>query len=216
MQDHGTDAVSRAIRDLESGDSSATDRLLPLVYGELHALAAAHFRSQQPGQTLQPTALVHEAYMKMVGSGERAYRSRSHFMAVAAQAMRQILVDRARRRKAVRHGGGLHRVPFDENALVVDSRGARAEGGVGAPARGGAGADALSADLDLIALDMALRRLAALDERKARIVELRFFSGMSIEQTAEALGIARSTVTEEWRLARAWIAQEMEREGGAP
>lgn len=214
MKDHGTDPVSKAIRDLDSGDSTATDRLLPLVYGELHALAAAYFRSQQPGQTLQPTALVHEAYMKMVGSGERTYRSRAHFMAVAAQAMRQILVDRARRRRAVRHGGGRKRVPLGEDAAVVDARGVPLD-----PNAAGAfhsGASGPEHDLDLVALDGALRRLAALDERKARIVELRFFSGMSIEQTAEALGIARSTVTEEWRLARAWISLELERQGGAP
>ncbi|MBM4113142.1 MAG: sigma-70 family RNA polymerase sigma factor [Phycisphaerae bacterium] len=214
MPEHEFDPVSKAIRDLESGDSSAADRLLTLVYGELRALASAYFRRQVPGLTLQPTALVHEAYLKMVGSGERTYRSRAHFMAVAAQAMRQILVDRARRRRTKRHGGGFHRVGLDDPSITAASadRGGGASTG-GAPNGGiGDGAE----DIDLVALDEALRRLAHLDERKARIVELRFFSGMSIEETADLLGIARSTVTEEWRLARAWIARELGPREGRP
>jgi len=177
------DEASKTGHDLES---AAASELLPEVYEELHALAERWFRRQAPGHTLQPTALVHEAYMKLANR-ESAFESRTHFVAVAARAMRQILVDRARRVRAQRHGGGAARIAVDE-ALLAGGH---------------------EHDIDLLSLEDALARLAELDERKGRVVELRFFGGLDIDQTAEVLGIARSTVTEDWRMARAWLVKEL-------
>jgi len=186
MSGAGTSEASRIIADLDRGDGDAADRLLPLVYEELRSLAAGYFRRQPASHTLQPTALVHEAFLKMAGPDGAGYRGRGHFMAVAATAMRQILIDRARRRGAAKHGGERRRLTLHENIGGDEER-----------------------EIDLLALDDALHRLAALDERKSRIIELRFFGGASIEETAEALGIARSTVTEDWRMARAWLVSEL-------
>jgi RNA polymerase sigma factor (TIGR02999 family) len=170
---------------LQRGEEGAADRLLPVVYDELHELASHLFRREPAGHTLQPTALVHEAYLRLVGR-DAAYESRAHFVAVAAKAMRHLLVDRARRQRSAKHGGGAARVALEES-LVPDA----------AP------------EVDLLALDDAVRALAALDERKARVVELRFFGGLGIDETAAALGVARSTIAEDWRMARAWLAREL-------
>jgi RNA polymerase sigma factor (TIGR02999 family) len=164
--------------------SADGDLLADEVYAQLRAIAGRHFRAQPAGHTLQPTALVHEAYLKLA---DRPFESRGHFVAVAARAMRQILVDRARRAAAGRHGAGARRIAIDES-LIADR-----------------GRD----ELDILAVDDALARLAALDARKARVVELRFFGGLDIEETAQILGIARSTVTEDWRFARAWLVHAL-------
>src|SRR4051812_33986393 len=176
--------VERATR----GDAPALEALMPLVYAELRRLAAHYLRGERPGQTLQPTALVHEAYLKLQKDRPERWQNRAHFCAIAAHAMRQILIERARARDALKRGGGAPRVTFDE----------------GLPAQ--------SADksFDMVALDAALERLAALDAGQARIVELRFFGGLSIEETAEAMDISPATVKRHWALARAWLARELE------
>lgn len=184
--------TSTILADLAQGDASATDRLLPLVYAELRALAGAYMRDKPPGHTLQPTALVHEAYLRLVG-GEDAFASRAHFMAVAATVMRGILVDHARKNAALKHGGGWKRITLSEAATHSGDN-----------------------EIDTLALEEVLSRLAQMDARKARIAEMRFYGGLSLEQVAEAIGMARSTVAEDWRMARAWLAKELlEPEGAA-
>jgi RNA polymerase sigma-70 factor (ECF subfamily) len=172
------------------GDRPSLEALMPLVYGELRRLAAYYLRGERAGQTLQPTALVHEAYLKLLKDRPERWQNRAHFCAIAAHAMRQILIERARARDALKRGGGQPRVTFDE-AL---------------PAK------ATEPPVDVLALDAALERLAALDAGQARIVELRFFGGLSIEETAEAMDISPATVKRHWALARAWLARELEPE----
>ncbi len=174
------------------GDRRAASDLLPLVYEELRSLARARMAHEPSDHTLQPTALVHEAYMRIMGDDERAWDSRGHFFAAAARAMRRILIERARRHAAVKHGGGRRRVSFNR----LDE----------APA---ADEDAV----DLLALDEALSRLEAEDERLADIVLLRYFAGMTIEQTASYLGVSSRTVKRDWTVARAWLHHEI-REAG--
>ena len=180
-----TSDTTAILADLAKGDASATDRLLPMVYAELRALAASYMKDKPPGHTLQPTALVHEAYLRLVG-GDDAFANRAHFMAVAAKVMRGILVDHARSHEAEKRGGGWKRITLDQAATLASD-----------------------ADIDTLALDDVLSRLAEMDERKARVAEMRFFGGMSIEHVAEAIGVARSTVAEDWRMARAWLAKEL-------
>jgi RNA polymerase sigma factor (TIGR02999 family) len=176
--------VARAGR----GDRPSLETLMPLVYDELRRLAAHYLRGERPGQTLQPTALVHEAYLRLLKDRPDRWQNRAHFCAIAAHSMRQILIERARARDALKRGGGQPRVTFDE-ALPAP-------------------ADVPS--FDLLALDAALERLAALDPDQARIVELRFFGGLTIEETAEAMGSSPATVKRHWALARAWLARELE------
>lgn len=179
--------VTRLLAALGSGADAAEERLFPLVYEELRALAGAYFRNQPADHTLQPTALVHEAYLKLVRDADAAPRDRAHFLALAARVMRQILVDHARRRGRAKRGGEqLQRITLDHAAL-------------------GANAQAL----DPLALEEALQKLAALGERKARLVELRFFGGLSEEEAADVLRISRATAAREWRFARAWLIQEL-------
>ena len=173
--------VDRATR----GDKPALEALMPMVYAELRRLAAHYLKGERPGQTLQPTALVHEAYLKLLKDRPERWQNRAHFCAIAAHAMRQVLIERARARDALKRGGGQPRVTFDEGLPVTQPD----------PA------------VDVIALDTALERLAALD---ARIVELRYFGGLSIEETAEAMGISPATVKRHWAVARAWLAKELE------
>ncbi len=181
---HDLDAlVERATR----GDAPALEALMPLVYGELRRLAAHYLKGERPGQTLQPTALVHEAYLKLLKDRPERWQNRAHFCAIAAHAMRQSLIERARARDALKRGGGQPRVTFDEGLPAV----------------------APDQSVDLIALDAALERLAALDAGQARIVELRFFGGLSIEETADAMGISPATVKRHWAVARAWLAKEL-------
>jgi RNA polymerase sigma factor (TIGR02999 family) len=171
------------------GDAGAFEKLVPLVYDELRRLAGLHFRRESPGHTLQPTAVVHEAYFRMIDQTRVTWKNRGHFFAVASQAMRRILIDHARSRAAQRRGGGDERVTLDV--------------GIASPEP--------CVDMDLVALDEALARLRDLDAGQAQIVELRFFGGLSIEETAEALEMSPSTVKREFRSARAWLFRELKR-----
>ena len=165
-----------------SGEPQAADKLLPLVYDELRRVAAAQLAQERPGQTLQATALVHEAYLRLVGGGDSSWENRRHFFAAAAEAMRRILVERARRKKRVRHGGGHCRVDLDADEMPIEI-----------PA------------VDLLALDEALDRWAAEDPQKAELVKLRFFAGLGEQEAAEVLGISRATAARHWAYARAWL-----------
>jgi len=173
------------------GDRAALDRLMPLVYQELRRLARRQMRRERPGDTLQTTALVNEAYLRLVDYERVRARDRSHFLAIAAQAMRRILIERARTRRSGRRGGDARRVPLDEAADLSDERAA-----------------------DLVALDDALHALAAIDPRKAQLVELRYFGGLTIEETAEVLGVSTPTVERDWRTARMWLHREIGRAQG--
>ncbi|WP_165251529.1 sigma-70 family RNA polymerase sigma factor [Paludisphaera soli] len=178
--------VTRILSAIEPNDPQAADRLLPLVYGELRRLAARRLACEKPGQTIQATALVHEAYVRLVGSEDPGWDGRGHFFAAAAEAMRRILVENARRKRAEKHGGLLERRGLDE----VD---------IAAPAP----------SEELLALDEALARLEAEDPPKARLVKLRYFAGFSEEDAANALGISRATVQRHWRYAKAWLHGEL-------
>lgn len=183
-------SVTGIIAELSAGDRTAAQRLLPHVYDELRALAASFFRQHQPNQTLQPTALVHEAFIKLVGSTGQDWTGRKHFFDVAAMAMRQLLADRARRAASVKHGGEVFRVTLSEAATPI-------EGGQ---------------EVDLVALDQALAKLSALDFRQARIVELRYLAGLSVDETAEILDFSPRTVKLDWQMARSFLRRELSRE----
>jgi RNA polymerase sigma factor (TIGR02999 family) len=185
------DEITRLLAAWTGGDREALDRLMPLVYGELRRLAHRSMRREPEGHVLQTTALVNEVYLKLVKERGMRWQDRAHFFAMAAQQMRRILVDFARRRKAGKRGGGVFHVSLGE---AVDTPARRAS--------------------ELIALDEALRRLAALDERKSRVAELRYFAGLSAQETAEVLGVSAETVGREWRLARAWLRRELSRDDG--
>ncbi len=175
--------ITEILNAIDAGDPHAANQLLPLVYEELRRLAAHRLAGEAPGQTLQPTALVHEAYLKLVGPNPgRAWNDRAHFFAAAAEAMRRILVDNARHKRRVKHGGGQRRVSLSEADAIAQ-----------APAD------------DVLALDEALTRLAALDSAKAELVKLRYFAGLSLEEAAAALGISRATASRHWTYARAWL-----------
>jgi RNA polymerase sigma factor (TIGR02999 family) len=171
---------------IEQGDVHAADRLLPLVYGELRRLAAQRLAQEKPGQTLQATALVHEAYLRLVSDPAREWDSRGHFFAAAAEAMRRILVENARRKRSIKHGGGLVRHDLDP-ALVA----------------------APEPPEDLLALDEALTRLASQDRVKAELVKLRYFAGLTLDEAAAVLGISPATADRYWAYARAWLHQEI-------
>jgi RNA polymerase sigma-70 factor (ECF subfamily) len=170
-------------------DDRPVDALLPIVYEELRRLAAAYLRRERPGQTLQPTALVHEAYLRLMMDRPDRWQNRAHFCAIAAHSMRQILIERARARGAQKRGGAQPRVTFDEGLIAA--------------------AVGHSPSIDLVALDDALARLEAIDAEQARLVELRFFGGLTIEETAEAMNISPATVKRHWAVARAWLAREL-------
>jgi RNA polymerase sigma factor (TIGR02999 family) len=178
--------VTRILSASDEGDPRAAEEILPTVYAELRRLAARHLAREGPGQTLQATALVHEAYLKLVGAdGPPAWSGRAHFFAAAAEAMRRILIDRARRKRRLRHGGGRRRRALDDD-LPAD-----------AP------------DERLLALDEALRRLEAEDPTKARLVTLRYFAGLTVEEAGAALGLSRATAQRHWSYARAWLYHEV-------
>jgi RNA polymerase sigma-70 factor, ECF subfamily len=170
----------------DPGDLSP-DTLLPIVYQELRRLAAGYLRREKPGQTLQPTALVHEAYLRLMKDRPGRWQNRAHFCAIAANSMRQILIERARARGAAKRGGARHRITLDEGLVAGGDR-----------------------SIDLLALDEALQRLAALDPEQARLVELRFFGGLTVEETAEAMDISPATVKRHWTVAKAWLTRELE------
>jgi RNA polymerase sigma factor (TIGR02999 family) len=178
--------VTQLLLDLGEGDAAAMDRLLPLVYDELHRLAQRQRRGEREDHTLNTTALVHEAYLKLVRLDRIRWQNRAQFFALAAQAMRRVLVTYAERRRARKRGGGAAAVPLDEATLMTE---AQSEG--------------------LLALDEALHRLRALSERQHAVVECRFFGGMTVEETAAALGVAPATVKRDWALARAWLNREL-------
>ena len=179
--------VNTILTAIDAKDPRAAEHLLPLVYDELRKLAAQRLAQEKPGQTLQATALVHEAYLRLIGSQDPGWNSRGHFFAAAAEAMRRILVDNARRKRTEKHGGGHRRQEFDEVEIVA-----------GAPID------------DLLALDEALTRLAAEDPTKADLVKLRYFAGLSIEESAAALGISVATAKRRWTYARAWLFRAIE------
>ena len=178
--------VTGLLRAWSRGDVLAQDRLVELVYGELRRQAARQLRRERPDHTLRPTALVHEAYLRLVGQRRTVWRNRNQFYAIAARTMRRVLVDHARQRLAAKRAGSWRRVTLDDKVAAGVPR-----------------------ELDLVALDAALQELEALDPNKARMVELRFFAGLSLEATAQAMGTSPSTVTREWRLARAWLYRRL-------
>jgi len=186
-----TSGASKPVSELlirwQEGDASALENLLPLVYDELRRLARHYLQSEREGHTLQSTALVHEAYLRMVGQSPVRIDSRAHFFGIAARLMRQILVDHARERKAAKRGGGC-RITLDESAVLPQEP-----------------------DLDLVALNDALNELSRLDEQQARIVELRFFAGLSIEDTSQVLKLSPATVKRNWVHARLWLQRELTR-----
>jgi len=185
-------ALSRILRQVDAGDLAASSQLLPLVYKELRKLAAANLARERPGHTLQATALVHEAYLRLVGSDldQPRWQGRGHFFAAAAEAMRRILVENARRKARIKHGGGRGVEPLDP-ALVP----------------------ALEPSEDVIALNDALETLASRDPLKARLVDLRYFAGLTSDQAAEILGISPSTADRHWTYARAWLRREVRGRG---
>jgi RNA polymerase sigma factor (TIGR02999 family) len=172
---------------IEKGDSKAAEELLPLVYEELRKLAASKLASQSPDQTLQPTALVHEAYLRLLGDGSHSWQDRRHFFAAAAEAMRHLLVNRARRKAAVRHGGGWRRVDLDD--VVVAAK---------------------ATDDNILLISEALESLTAHDPVAAELVKLRFFAGMTFREAAEVLGLSERTAKRYWAYARAWLFNEMQ------
>lgn len=179
--------VTQILSQIHQGDLSASERLLPLVYEELRKLAAARMAQEKPGQTLQATALVHDAFLRLVDVDcQQKWNSRGHFFAAAAEAMRRILVERARRKRRVKHGGGLARQDLNEAEI-----------------------EAPDVKHDLLALDEALTALAEEDPVKARLVELRFFAGMTVEEAADVLGVSAVTAKRYWRYARAWLHRKI-------
>ena len=174
--------------------------LMPLVYGELRKIAARYISRERPGQTLQATALVNEAFVRLAAERPREFQNRTHFVAIAALSMRQILVQRARARRAAKRGGAPIRVTLDDaNIARPHADAARAAGGGHAPG-----------DIDVLALDEALTRLAVLDPEQARIVELRYFGGLTVEETADAVGVSPATVKRQWAMARAWLKRALD------
>jgi RNA polymerase sigma factor (TIGR02999 family) len=180
--------VTELLRAWSEGDADARDRLVPVVYGELRRRAAAHLRRERAGHTLQPTALVHEAYLRLVNQDRAVWLNRAQFFAVASEMMRRILVDRARARRMAKRSGQWARVSLAEDAAGTSPR-----------------------EVDLLDLDAALQELAVLDERKAKVAELRFFGGLSLEEIGVALGTSVATTMRDWRAARAWLFKRLTR-----
>ncbi len=180
------DNVTALLAQASRGNAAALERLIPLVYGELRAIAARHLRRERANHTLQPTALVNEAFLKLVGQRDVNWQNRAHFFGVSANMMRRILVDYARAGRAEKRAGGLTRVTLDDANVAAESR-----------------------DVDLLALDDALSTLADKDPKLAHLVELRFFAGLTTKETAEVLGVSTSTVEREWVAARAWLFRAM-------
>jgi RNA polymerase sigma-70 factor, ECF subfamily len=183
--------VTQLLQAWSSGDEAALERLVPLVYRDLHLRARRCMAGERVERSLQTTALVHEAYLKLVGPSPVDWQNRGHFFAVAARVMRRILVDHARARRSQKRGGKGQPVPLDERLVVAPGP-----------------------DRDLVSLDDALKSLATFDERKARVVEMRYFGGLSVEETAESLMVSPQTVLRDWKLAKAWLLREMKRGGG--
>ena len=181
------EGVTRLLVEWQNGSQKALDSLIPLVYQELRAIAGRYLSRESPSHTLQSTALVHEAYFKLIGQRRVHWQNRAHFFGIAAQMMRRILVDHARHHARDKRGGPAPKLSLDEAVATVE----------------------LEPDVDLLALDEALTSLAGIDPRGARIIELRFFSGLTLDETAEVLGISAGTVKRDWSTARAWLYREM-------
>jgi RNA polymerase sigma factor (TIGR02999 family) len=184
------DGVTRLLVDWQNGNQQALDSLIPLVYQELRAIAGRYLSRESPGHTLQSTALVHEAYFKLIGQRRVRWQNRAHFFGIAAQMMRRILIDHARHQARDKRGGPAPKLSLDEAVATA----------------------AMETDVDLLALDEALTALAEIDPRGARIIELRFFSGLTLEETAEVVGISPGTVKRDWSAARAWLFREMRKQ----
>jgi|SRR5271165_4658 len=178
--------IGHLLESVRKGDADAAFTLMPLLYNELHRLAMHYMRNERPGHTLQATALVNEAYLKLIDQREANWESRAHFIAVAAQVMRNVLIDHARGRQRVKRGGLQQKVQLEDVVLISEEQ-----------------------TDDLIALDTAMKRLEEIDARQSRIVELRYFGGLTVEQTAEVLGISPKTVKRDWSVARAWLHREL-------
>ena len=178
--------VTQLLEQFEPGDRHAGEQLFADVYTELRALASRYLQRERKNHTLQPTALVHEAYLKLVGQARVDWQGRAHFLAIAAQAMRQILVDHARRHRAAKRGGNRHRIALDDNLVIESSR-----------------------NVDLLTLEDALAKLTKLDPRQAQMIELRFFGGLSIAEVAKVMGISTRSVEREWTMVRAWLRREL-------
>lgn len=184
-----TQEVTQALRELSEGHDSAPAKLMPLVYDELRKLAQSYLQNERAAQTLQATALVHEAYIRLIDWRNVSWQNRAHFFALAAQVMRNILVDHARAKQSEKRGGGLTKFSLDEAVSFQQER-----------------------EVDLVALDAALKVLAELDPLQSKLVELRFFGGLTIEETAEALRVSPATVKREWKLAKAWLHKTIVRQ----
>ncbi len=193
MQRESGEQLGDLIERSQAGDEGAAEELMPVVYDELRRIAGAYMKRERPGQTIQPTALVYEAYLRLLKDKKQDWRGRTHFLAIAARSMRQILVERARAKQTEKRGGGRDRITLDESTFT--------EATSGTP--GGEGA------YDLLAVDEALTRLAGLDDQQARVVELRFFGGLTIEETAATLDISTATVKRDWTMAKAWLRREI-------
>lgn len=185
FRDPLTHNITHLLKEWSDGDRRALDELTPLVYEELRQQAARYLRKERPGHTLQTAALINEVYLRLIDAKDVQWQNRAHFFAIAANLMRRILVDHARKRDAEKRGGSQIRLTLDE-ALAISKE----------------------PEVDLLAIDEALDRLAAIDEQQARVVELRFFSGLTVEETATALGISPKTVKRDWSVARAWLRRE--------
>ena len=182
----GVENITELLVGYSRGDKEALDKLMPIVYDELRRQAARYLRREQAGHTLQTTALIHEAYVRLVDQRNVQWQNRAHFFGIAAQMMRRILVDHARTKKRAKRGGSNVKVSLADAAVPVKEQ-----------------------DLDVVALDEALTRLAAIDEQQSRVVELRFFSGLTVEETAEVMGISPATVKRDWSMAKAWLHREL-------
>ncbi|MDM7921171.1 MAG: sigma-70 family RNA polymerase sigma factor [Pyrinomonadaceae bacterium] len=187
MSEHSPNEITRMLIELTDGNQDVVNQILPHIYDELRRLAGSYLRKERSNHTLQPTALVHEAYMKLIDQRQVKWQNRAHFFGIAAQVMRRILMDHARKHLANKRGGDAEILPLEEEILVVSH----------------------DKSAELVALDDALQQLGEIDPQKARIVELRYFGGLSIEETAEVLAISVPTVNRHWRMAKAWLYSEL-------
>lgn len=178
--------VTQMLHDWSNGDREAIDKLIPVVYRELRRQAVRYLRRERPGHTLQPTALIHEAYLRLIDQRSVQWQNRAHFFAISAQLMRRILVNHARDRQAAKRGGSDIKLPLEEAMIASEGK-----------------------EVDLVALDEALERLATIDPQQSRVVELKFFSGLSVEETAEVLGVSPRTDKRDWNVAKAWLRREI-------
>jgi len=187
MSKESPNEITQMLIELTDGNQEIVNQILPHIYDELKRLASSYLRKERVNHTLQPTALVHEAYMKLIDQKRVQWQNRAHFFGIAAQVMRRILLDHARKHQADKRGGEFEKLPLEEEILIVSH----------------------DKSNELIALDDALESLAAIDEQKAKIVELRYFGGLSIEETAEVMGVSVPTINRQWRMAKAWLYSQI-------